>query len=525
MASPVMKRKTSPVSGNEPPAKLARGEQAQPTAPPVQLPPVLREAPELPEELWRLIPGRLIPDRPLLYRGDDAQPRFAVAAATRALCRVGQASSTLQRVVAQLRMDEEHAAYRDQASRQEYELGERSDEVRCAARERYGIDPARPDAPPGLLRLGAFSPEQWPQVTGQIAANAAALRELRLNLRSACAAQAPQLADVLPACTALQRLSLSSNASLPLVFGPAGLPPALRHLRVQALQLAPQWQAYLAQTTLPAELESLVLAIPGLDTLMLNALGTGAQGSRQLRMLAVSDGLRTPANCDALAKLVASMGLLRLDLGRGGGLCAAGADTLVAAVCAHPTLNRIGLHGLDDPDAAQALFTALRRKPQLQELVYTGPLNKEGFEALGKLVEGTSGLLALSLDGCALGPLQMEALAGMVAANRLRELYLANQEFDDAAAGAFATAVGKSTALLGLGFRNCAINPEPARCRVAWPAANRCCRWNCSSAATRCATVNRWRAISYWRQPEAVRWCISICRASAARVGRKRRKG
>jgi hypothetical protein len=194
-------------------------------------------------------------------------------------------------------------------------------------------------------------------------------------------------------------------------------------------------------------------------------------------------------------------------------------------VCAHPTLNRIGLHGLDDPDAAQALFTALRRKPQLQELVYTGPLNKEGFEALGKLVEGTSGLLALSLDGCALGPLQMEALAGMVAANRLRELYLANQEFDDAAAGAFATAVGKSTALLGLGFRNCAINPEPARCRVAWPAANRCCRWNCSSAATRCATVNRWRAISYWRQPEAVRWCISICRASAARVGRKRRKG
>jgi hypothetical protein len=291
MASPVMKRKTSPVSGNEPPAKLARGEQAQPTAPPVQLPPVLREAPELPEELWRLIPGRLIPDRPLLYRGDDAQPRFAVAAATRALCRVGQASSTLQRVVAQLRMDEEHAAYRDQASRQEYELGERSDEVRCAARERYGIDPARPDAPPGLLRLGAFSPEQWPQVTGQIAANAAALRELRLNLRSACAAQAPQLADVLPACTALQRLSLSSNASLPLVFGPAGLPPALRHLRVQAPQLAPQWQAYLAQTTLPAELESLVLAIPGLDTLMLNALGTGAQGSR-LRMLAVSDGLR-----------------------------------------------------------------------------------------------------------------------------------------------------------------------------------------------------------------------------------------
>lgn len=453
MASLTLKRKLSPGDAPQPPSRLARDDQ-----PP---PPVLRTVPPLPEELWWVIDSHLIPASPLLPRDDGADPRFPVADAMRDLRSLSLTCNWQCRLVARLRKSDEHLAFRAQASQEEYEYGNRSDEARKAAQERYDFDPAPLDEAPLLLRLGAFNPEQWHALCHQIQIHAAVARDLRLNLREAGAGQAPQLAAILHSCPALRKLSISSNASLPDLFGAGGLPPALKSLRLQAQRLAPQWLAQLAQAPSAAGLQSLVLAIPGLTPAQLSSLASAAPHLSRLRSLSLPAGLASMANCEALAAALAGLCLERLDLGRDGGICAKGALLLLAAVCAHPTLSRLGLHQVDDPDAAPALFTALKQHQRLEQLAYTGALPGDGFSALWDLMREAPRLHALSLDGCSFNERQLQELARAVAANGLRELSIANQDFTDAGAARLADAIRTSTSLKSLAFSDCGMSAAP----------------------------------------------------------------
>jgi hypothetical protein len=446
-----------------------------PIGPPQPAAIALRIPLDLPEDIWSVLAGFLIPTNPFMDSPTGTISQFPIASAMRSLRSLDQACVELHGIVTRLRRHADFLPFRTLASWKEYRnhnaiAQDAIAQARTQSLARYQVAPVAPvdpDSAPERMGMGAHEPADMSYICQQLQAYGADIRVLHLHIHDDCLTMLDQLRSGLSACTSLRSLQFSTTSTLPSALAEEleVLPP-ISSLILSAPGLPPNFLAQLANARWAARLESIELSICRISPSDLHSLREVAPRLRRLRFLAVNDAPLSEACCQALQASLAGFPCLEsLQLGRRkGSISACGALAIVEAARAGEKLSRLGLHHFDETNATGAVFSALEKVAGLKEFAFTGPLGDTEAGYPWRLMKnGPVRLRALDLESCGMNEPQMISLAAAVESSScLTELRLAGIRFTDEGACQLSRAIKANTSLLRLVFKRCVISEDQA---------------------------------------------------------------